>query len=156
MYSSIGRKPKQCLRAAGVGGLDKKKGNYLAFVHTKQAFSLSANELGAWKVFVVCVTLEPINAQMWGVCEKKNRQLKPKERLLLFLSYACGWCPCLLWWRAAEDCFASVLPTYTYPPTLFHKDHDPHLGRSFMNSPMALSHGTTRTGHGEGSGGSGY
>lgn len=60
----LGGKRKQSLRAAGVGGLDKKKGNYLVFVHTKQAFSLSTNELGAGEAFTVDGTLEPIIAQM--------------------------------------------------------------------------------------------
>lgn len=137
MYSSIGRKSKQSLGAVGAGGLDKKQGACLALLHTKQAFSLPTQELGARKAFTVYVTLQPTIAQMQGVCEKKNRQLKPKGRMLLLPSCICGWCPCLLRWGASDCLFALGPPPHTYPPT-FSWAHDPHLDRWFTDSlPMA-------------------
>lgn len=99
------------------------------YIHMKQAFSLPAHELGAWKAFTVHAILQPTLAQMLDVCETKSRQLKPKGRMLLLPSCICGWCPSCLLRRGASDClFASVLPPHTYPPT-FSRAHDPHLDR---------------------------
>lgn len=127
MYSSIGRKSKQSPGAAGAGGLDKKQGACLALLHTKQAFSLATHELGAWKAFTVYVTIQPTIAKMQDARKKKNRQLKPKERMLLL--------PSVLVCFDEGPLTASSLQCrpHTHLPT-FSWAHDPHLDRWFMDS----------------------
>lgn len=122
-----------------LASLDKKQGACLALLHKKQAFSLAIHELGAWRAFTVYVTLQPTIAKMQDACEKKNRQLKSKERMLSL--------PSVLVCFDEGPLTASSLQCrpHTFPPT-FSWAHDPHLDRWFMDSlPMASFSCSTRS-----------
>lgn len=136
MYSSIGRKSKQSPGAAGAGGLDKKQGACLALLHTKQAFSLATHELGVWKAFTVCVTLQPTIAKMQDACERKTDNWSHRKECFRFrVASVVGVLVCF----NEGPLTASSLQCrpHTFPPT-FSWAHDPHLDHWFMDSlPMA-------------------